>query len=143
SLVCVLAIAVALSSVVLHAQSAPPRIFFSDLESGPNTGGQNNKGVWVTIWGRGFGASQGASTVTVGGGAADNYPLWSDNKIIFQLGAAAASGQIVVNVAGVGSSNGLPFTVRAGNIYFVATAGNDANIGSFASPWRTIVKAKN
>lgn len=130
------------SSLLLCAQSAP-RIFYSDLESGPNTGGQNNKGAFVTIWGKGFGATQGTSAVTVGGGAVDNYPLWSDGKIIFQLGAAAVTGNIVVNVAGAGASNGLPFTVRAGNIFFVATTGNDANTGSFAAPWKTIVKAKN
>src|SRR5215813_8906071 len=143
SLVCVLAIAVALSSVVLHAQSAPPRIFFSDLESGPNTGGQNNKGVWVTIWGNNFGTTQGTSTVTVGGGAADNYPVWSDNKITFQLGAAAKTGSIIVNVPGVGSSNGLTFTVRAGNIFFVANTGSDTAAGSFTAPWKTIPHAKN
>ncbi len=131
------------SSAILSAQSAPPRIFFSDLESGPNTGGQNNKGVWVTIWGKGFGATQGTSTVTIGGGAADNYPLWSDGKIIFQLGANASTGSIIVNVPGVGTSNALPFTVRAGNIFFVAATGNDANTGSFTAPWKTIVKAKN
>lgn len=143
SVVSVIAIALMVSSAGLYAQSAPPRIFFSDLESGPNTGGQNSKGVWVTIWGKGFGASQGSSTVTVGGGAVDNYPLWSDGKITFQLGSGAATGNIVVNVAGVGASNGLPFTVRAGNIFFVATTGNDANTGSFAAPWKTIVHAKN
>ena len=44
-----------LSAVCMCAQIAPPRIFFSDLESGPSTGGQNNNGVWVTIWGKGFG----------------------------------------------------------------------------------------
>jgi hypothetical protein len=131
------------ASAILCAQAAPPRIFFSDLESGPKTGGQNNKGAWVTLWGKNFGATQGTSTVTVGGGAADNYPLWSDGKIIFQLGAAAATGSIVVNVPGVGSSNGLPFTVRAGNIFFVAPTGNDANTGSFTAPWKTILKAKN
>ena len=125
------------------AQSAPPRIFFSDLDSGPSAGGQNNTGVWVTIWGKGFGATQGTSTVTVGTGAAANYPLWSDSKIIFQLGANAKTGNVTVNVPGIGSSNGLPFTVRAGNIFFVAATGNDANTGSFASPWKTIVKAKN
>src|SRR5438270_4989764 len=108
-----------LSTALMSAQTAPPRIFFSDLESGPNSGGQNNKGVWVTLWGKGFGAAQGTSTVTVGGGAADNYPLWSDTRIIFQLGAGAATGNLAVNVPGVGSSNGLPFTVRAGNIFFV------------------------
>ncbi|HKV91076.1 MAG TPA: choice-of-anchor Q domain-containing protein [Candidatus Angelobacter sp.] len=130
------------SSALACAQAAP-RIFFSDLESGPNTGGQNNKGVWVAIWGKGFGATQGTSTVTVGGGAADNYPLWSDAKIIFQLGAAVKTGNIVVNVPGTGASNGLGFTVRAGNIFFVATTGNDANTGSFAAPWKTIPHAKN
>src|ERR1041385_8960980 len=131
-----------LSATLASAQSAP-RIYFSDLESGPNIGGQNNKGVWVTIWGKNFGATQGTSTVTVGGGAVDNYPLWSDGKIIFQLGPSTATGSIVVNVPGVGASNGLPFTVRAGNIFFVAVAGNDANTGSFTGPWRTIIKAKN
>ena len=50
----------------LPAQSGPS-IFFSDLDSGPNTGGQNNRGVWVTIWGKGFGAERGSSTVTIGG----------------------------------------------------------------------------
>jgi hypothetical protein len=132
-----------LSPAMFLGQSASPSLFFSDLESGPNTGGQNNKGVWVTIWGKGFGATQGTSTVTVGGGAVDNYPLWSDTKITFQLGAAAASGSIVVNVSGIGSSNGVPFSVRPGNIFFVATTGNDANTGSFASPWQTVVNAKN
>ncbi len=130
-------------STALCAQTVPPRLFFSDLISGPNSGGQNNRGVWVTIWGKGFGATQGSSTVTVGGGAVDNYPLWSDTKIAFQLGSAAATGNIVVNVSGIGSSNGLPFTVRAGNIYFVATNGNDSNAGSFSAPWKTIIKAKN
>jgi IPT/TIG domain len=131
-----------LSTAFLCAQAAPPRLFFSDLESGPATGGQNNNGVWVTIWGKGFGATQGTSTVTVGTGAVASYPLWSDSKIVFQLGANAKTGNIIVNVPGV-ASNGLPFTVRAGNIFFVATTGNDANTGSFASPWKTIVKAKN
>jgi hypothetical protein len=135
-------LALLLSAAFAHAQ-AQPRIFFSDLESGPNAGGQNNNGVWVTIWGKNFGATQGTATVTVGAGAVASYPLWSDSKIIFQLGAAATTGSIIVNVPGVGSSNGLPFTVRAGNIFFVAATGNDANIGNFASPWKTIVKAKN
>ncbi|HZU31423.1 MAG TPA: choice-of-anchor Q domain-containing protein [Candidatus Angelobacter sp.] len=131
------------STLLVCAQAAPPRIYFSDLESGPNTGGQGNNGVWVTIWGKGFGATQGTSTITIGGGAAASYPLWSDGKITFQLGPAAGTGNILVNVPGVGTSNGLPFTVRTGNIFFVSTTGNDANTGTFASPWKTIPKAKN
>ncbi|MBZ5505560.1 MAG: IPT/TIG domain-containing protein [Acidobacteriia bacterium] len=136
-------VAAILCSVSLFAQSAPPRIFFSDLESGPNAGGENGKGAWVTVWGRGFGSSQGTSTITVGGGAVASYPVWTDSKITFQLGSGAATGNIVVNVAGIGATNGLPFTVRAGNIFFVASTGNDANTGTAAAPWKTIVKAKN
>jgi hypothetical protein len=130
---------------VAHAQS-PPRIFFSDLESGPNTGGQNNRGVWVTIWGKGFGAERGGSTVTIGGGAATEYPVWSDTKITFQLGSAAKTGAIVVNLKGKtgnSSGNGIPFTVRPGKIYFVAVNGSDRRNGSFASPWKSIVHAKD
>ena len=41
-----------------NSQAKCPRIFFSDLESGPNIGGQKNHGVWVTIWGKGFGVAR-------------------------------------------------------------------------------------
>jgi hypothetical protein len=74
-----------LSAAFMCAQAAPPRIFFSDLESGPSSGGQNNNGVWVTIWGKGFGATQGTAAVTVGADAVASYSLCSDNKIIYQL----------------------------------------------------------
>ncbi len=109
-----------------------PVLFFSDLDSGPNTGGENNQGVFVTVWGKNFGATQGSGTVTVGGGAVARYLLWSDNKIIVQLGAATTSGNIVVTSSASQSSNGLPFTVRAGAIYYVAV--NGTGNGAIASP---------
>ncbi len=136
-------VALLFSAVSLFAQAPQPQIFFSDLESGPNVGGQGGNGAFVTIWGKGFGSAQGTSSITVGGGAAAAYPVWSDTKITFQLGTGSATGNIVVNVAGEGASTGLPFTVRAGNIFFVSTTGSDTNAGSFAAPWKTIVKAKN
>lgn len=120
----------------------PPRIFFTDLVSGPNAGGEGNQGAFVTIHGKGFGASRGTSTVTVGGGLVAGYRIWTDTKVVVQLGAAAATGNVVLNMS-VGASSGVPFAVRAGNIYFVAISGNDNNDGSFASPWRTIPKAKD
>jgi hypothetical protein len=136
-------VALLFSAMSLIAQAQQPHIFFSDIESGPNVGGQNGNGSFVTIWGKGFGATQGTSTITVGGGAVAAYPVWSDGKITFQLGSGATTGNIVVNAAGSGASNGLPFTVRAGNIFFVATTGSDTAAGSFAAPWKTILKAKN
>lgn len=125
------------------SSTAGVALFFSDLTSGPNHGGENDKGAFVTVFGNGFGDARGASTVTAGGGAADNYPIWTNTKITFQLGAAAASGDIVVHVDGKGDSNGLPFTIRSGNIYFVTSSGSDSGDGSFAAPWKTIPKAKN
>src|SRR5512137_1512977 len=84
------------------ALAAPqsPRIFYSDLESGPNTGGQQNQGAFVTIYGKGFGSTRGNSTVSVGGKPVAAYPVWTDSKIAFQLGAAAETGKIVVTVGG-------------------------------------------
>lgn len=122
---------------------AAPRIFYSDLDSGPSAGGQNNQGAFVTIYGNGFGGSRGSSFVSVGGGKADNYRIWTNTKIAFQLGSSAKSGEIVVHGDRIGTSNGVPFVVRPGKIYFVATSGKDTNSGGFTSPWRTIVKAKN
>lgn len=119
------------------AFAAAPVVYFSDLVSGPKTGGQDNKGVFVTIVGKNFGASRGTSTVRIGGGAADNYPVWSDTKISFQLGSAAATGSITVTTP-EGTSNGVPFTVRAGNIYFVdAGSPNNPGTGTYDDPWRS------
>jgi PKD repeat protein len=131
-----------LTFTVTAAFAAAPVLFYSDLESGPKTGGQGNLGAFVTIWGRNFGATRGTSHVSVGGGQADNYPVWTDTKIAFQLGANANSGNIIVTTP-EGGSNGLTFTVRGGNIYFAKTTGNDSNDGSWNSPWRTIIKLKN
>ncbi|MCC6808082.1 MAG: hypothetical protein IT381_11710, partial [Deltaproteobacteria bacterium] len=44
-----------------------PVIFFTDLKSGPNVGGANNAGVYLTIYGLRFGATRGTSRVTIGG----------------------------------------------------------------------------
>ena len=119
----------------LFAQT--PRILFSDLDSGPKTGGENNLGVYVTIYGSNFGSVRGNSIVIIGGGAAANYPVWTDSKVTFQVGGAAASGEIRIQTGG-GVSNGVPFTVRTGGIFFVSTSGSDANTGATGAPWRTV-----
>ncbi|MEW6338199.1 MAG: choice-of-anchor Q domain-containing protein [Acidobacteriota bacterium] len=133
-----------LASLIVPAPALaadPPVLFFSDLESGPGTGGEGGQGVFVTVWGRNFGAARGSSTVTVGAGTAAAYPVWSDTRVTFQLGPAASAGGIVLATA-AGSSNALPFEVRPGSIHFVATSGDDANDGSRARPWATVVRAK-
>jgi hypothetical protein len=124
------------------AQTAPPRIFYSDLTSGPNTGGQNNAGAFVTLYGSGFGNIRGTSTVTIGGVKASNYPIWSNTKVTFQLGSAAKSGNVVVNLLGA-VSNSVPFSVAAGKIYFVSRSGSATGAGTYASPWSSLRAAKN
>src|SRR2546428_301448 len=122
--------------------SGGPVIFFSDLESGPNIGGQNDNGTILTLYGKRFGPTQGGSTITVGGGQVALYLLWSDSKVAVAIGANAATGSVIVHTS-VGDSNGVPFTVRPGNIYFASPAGSDTNPGTFAAPFRTPVKGKN
>jgi hypothetical protein len=128
--------------LAVPALSAQPRLFYSDLESGPNSGGENNGGAFVTIYGGSFGATRGRSFVTIGSGRASAYSIWTDTRITFQLGNAAATGSIVVNTP-AGASAGIPFRVRTGNLYFVASNGSDGSSGRFGSPWRTLLKARD
>ena len=136
----ILTFVVLFGTSVMFAQSLPPAVFHSNLTSGPNTGGQNNAGAFVTIHGNGFGTTQGSSVVTIGGGDAASYQSWSNTSITFQLGSLAKTGNIVVIVGGV-SSNSVPFTVRSGNIYFVSSSGNDSKTGSYTAPWKTVANA--
>lgn len=117
-----------------------PRIFYSDLESGPARGGQNDQGAIISLYGAGFGNARDQAFVSIGGVPAGAYLLWSDKKIAFQLGHAARSGDILVNLSRTAVSNGIPFTVRHGSIYFVSPVGRDSNNGSFASPRRSVAK---
>jgi hypothetical protein len=71
-----------LGFTVASVFAQPPRIFYTDLESGPNKGGKDNAGAFVTISGKRFGPSAGASSfVTVGGGRVSSYPCWSDQDL--------------------------------------------------------------
>ena len=123
------------------SQAAQPVLFFSDLVSGPNSGGQNNNGAFVTLYGNHLGSTP---TVKVGGGQAivtlAPAPYLWYQKMTIQLGPQAQTGTMVVSNPN-GSSNGLPFTVRPGKIYFVAPGGRDFNSGSFTSPWKTLPRA--
>lgn len=156
SLIALITCALGLLSYPALAQS--PQIFFTDLESGPNAGGEaidGFSGAYVTLYGNFFGSSQGSSTVTWNGQnclrvtpAMGSYSGWGApylwyQKIVVQLGAgcSAGAGNFVVTVNGK-ASNGAPFTVRAGNIYCVSTSGSDGNNGKFPNHcWATIPRA--
>lgn len=114
---------------------AAPTLFYSDLTSGPKTGGQT-EGAFVTIWGRNFGASQGASYVTCCGAQANSYPVWNDTEVTFEIDSTAADGAGTISLTTTeGTSNTLAFTIRSGNIYFVDDDASPGGDGSYASMW--------
>ena len=117
-----------------------PTLFYSDIQGGPATGGSNGKGAIVSVYGNNLGSARGESTVTVGGVPAENYLLWTNTRVAFQIGAGARSGDILVHGAGSMVSNPLPFAVRKGNIHFVS-AGKVSGNGSYTKPWNSLSKA--
>lgn len=132
------------------ASAQAPVLFFSDLDSGPTTGNSDstfsvNGGVYVNIYGNFLGATQGTSTITLNGAACLQIINWSTSwlwyqRITVQLKSGCATGNIVINTT-AGISNGLPFTVRSGSIFYISATGNNANAGTFAAPWATFPKA--
>ena len=116
----------------------PPVIFYTDITSGPNSGGEDNNGSYLTIFGTHFGATRGDSKVTINGQSIAQYLLWSDKKIGVQVGHVS-TGPIVVSVGGVFSNSEKTFTVRPGRIFYVgASVDNSAGScsgGTYAQPW--------
>ena len=104
--------------LLTHCPSAPivakfitlakPAILFADVTAGPISGGPDNQGVPITIFGKGFGAQRDASTVTINGVEVARYLSWGENNannpmldmIVIQPGPAITAGPIVVHVNG-------------------------------------------
>jgi len=132
------------------SEAGAPRLFFTDLESAPNTGGQDDLGAFVTLYGEGFGDQRNHSTVTLGGKEVAAYVIWGENntfargldKIVVVLGPENSGGDFIVTV-GEASSNPLPFRIHSGHIYFVSPEGSNESDGSFDQPWGTAAFAKN
>jgi Putative metal-binding motif/IPT/TIG domain len=129
-----------------------PVLFYTDIVSGPTTGGKNNNGVFITLTGLRFGSARGSSKVTIGGVDVAAYESWGTTSqarnmetIVIQPGAAVnADGDIVVTVGGV-QSNPLPFKVRNGQnakIYLVDPNASTNGTGAFNSPFNTLQAAR-
>jgi hypothetical protein len=146
----------------------PPVLLFSDLPNGPNTGNTDTSqgqpsgvnGAIVSLWGQNLGTSQGSSTVTINGSTSSAIYFWGNASasapanlnngpqnlqlVIFQVPSTATTGPGTISVIVNGqTSNTIPFTVRAGRIFFVATTGNDANSGTWQAPFLTITHARD
>lgn len=154
-----------LSFLSIEAYASDPKLNFSDLISGPDTGLGDGvgSGVIVTVWGQHLGSSQGNSTITfIDSGGIDRGPVhvyyWKNadgllpsgpsnlyashrmQEIAFSIpNSNNGLGQIIVTVGGKISS--LPFTVRDGDIYHVKPDGNNNGNGTFNDPWLTVEHA--
>ncbi len=137
---------------VCHATA--PACLYQDVLSGPATGGEGGNGIYLSIFGKNFGSTQGTSTVTVNGKPVAQYLVWGSNNDVTgehdQISVQIASGttgtgNIVVKTAG-GSCSNLTFTVRSGKIYFIgpnvdnSVPGSNCTTikssgGTYASPW--------
>jgi hypothetical protein len=129
--------------------AAAPVLFYSDLDSGPASGGENGNGAFLCVYGENFGGSGSAgkaparAAMKLDSTPLVNYKVWSDPGAPYLPGHyAKACGQIPSSVAagnhavslttsagrsgGSGSynaANPLTFTVRnAGHIYFAGCA---------------------
>lgn len=139
----------------LSAYASAPLVMYTDILSGPTSGGENNKGSYLSIFGKNFGTTGLGSTVRVYIGTAeiDNYRYLGTSlgrpdiqQITVQIGALgnAAAGTalpVKVVVGGAQSNTDKTFTPNPGRILFVDNSiGNDATavVGDITHPFRHV-----
>ena len=142
-------------SLTPEAQSKPtPSLLYTDIVSGPTTGGEGNNGVYLSIFGKDFGVSGLGNTTKVYVGTTEvaSYRYLGVSKspgiqqITVQVGALSgvAQGaplQIKVVVNGVSSNSNLRFTPNPGRMLYVDNvSGNDATAvpGDITKPYRYV-----
>ncbi len=134
-----------------------PQVLFTDALSGPTSGGENNKGAYLSVFGRNFGAQSDLGTNTkvyIGTTEVANYRYLGNAKsngktglqqITVQVGAlggAVVGTALPVTVVtnGVASNADNTFTPSAGRILFVSRSGVDASAAAndINKPWRSL-----
>lgn len=143
----------------LFAQAAP-RLAFSDLINGPvqGLGDGLGQGAIVTVWGYQLGDTPGKVIFEdstgqqkpaahiyywkkgdgkLPGGPANLYKSHQLYEVAFSLPTTTlGAGKIILQHNDGTTSNSLPFTAITGRIFHIKTNGNNANDGSFQSPWQ-------
>ncbi len=137
-----LGVSVALSLFVPGLVFAGPRVLYTDIVTGPNSGGEGGNGIYLSIFGRGFGMNLSQVKVSVGGSEVPRYVyLGASNgrpdvqQLSVQIGPSNPTGAVTVTVGGVPSNTDHSFTVVPGSIYFVSLSGNDST-GAAGDPTR-------
>jgi hypothetical protein len=138
-----------------------PVLNFTDITSGPKTGLNDGlgEGAIVTIWGQNLGDIKGDSKIYIdnieasyvyywgkadgskSAGPADLSTYHKMQTISFSIPSAVSDGQVSIHIEVNGQvSEPLPFTIRAGDIFFVKPGGADgiSTDGTWNSPWATL-----
>jgi len=138
--------------------SGAPYIAYTDLVSGPTSGGENHKGIYLSVFGLNFGTTGVGTTVKmfINDAEVDNYRYLGPSRgrsdvqqLTVQVGAlgkqaAGVALPIKVVVNGVASNTNHTFTINPGRILFVDNVkGDDATavIGDVSHPFRHVQTA--
>src|SRR6185312_14952094 len=147
------AFSIAVSSALVSVSGAP-LVLYTDVSSGPNSGGENNEGAYLSIFGTNFGNTGLGSTVKVyiGGTEVNSYRYLGPSRgradvqqITVQIGSlgsppAGTALPVKVVVNGVASNTDQTFTVNPGRMLFVSQSGNDSTAvaGDITHPYRHV-----
>ena len=150
------AFTITVSAQVSVPPSGAPFVLYTDIGSGPNSGGENNEGTYLSIFGKNFGSTLSAVHVYIGGIEVNNYRYLGKSlgrtdiqEITVQIGSlgnptAGSALPIKVIVAGVSSNTDQTFVVNPGRILFVDNVnGNDSTAvpGDITHPYRHVQTA--
>ncbi|MEK6749920.1 MAG: putative Ig domain-containing protein [Pseudomonadota bacterium] len=147
-------------SLAVCTACVSPSVLYTDLVAGPTSGGENNNGAYLNIFGTNLGAASGLGTSTkvyinnveVAAykylGNAKAQPFASYGMIVQQLAVQVGalggltpgvSGAIKVVVGNVASNTDLSFMNQPGDMIYVSLTGDDTTgNGSFAKPYRYV-----
>ena len=141
--------------------SGAPYVQFTDALSAPVTGGENNLGGYLSIFGSNFGSAGGLGTTTkvyIGGVEVANYRYLGAAKVGGKLGLQQITVQVgnlnlplgtpepvKVVVGNAASNTNNTFTPNPGRVLFVSLTGNDSTAvaGDIVHPWRHLQTSSN
>jgi len=138
----------------ISGSAASPIILYTDITSGPTAGGENDQGIYLSVFGKNFGTSLRGVRLLIGGAEVANYRYLGPSRgrrdieqLTAQIGhlghpTPGAALPIQLFVKDQGSNADLTFTVNPGHIYFVAPNGSDEGkeAGTFEKPFKTLQK---
>jgi hypothetical protein len=153
------ALSVKANFVPLVPVAGAPFVQFTDALSGPITGGENNQGSYLSIFGANFGSQAGLGTSTkvfIGDVEVANYRYLGPAKVAAKMGlqqltvqvgnlglALGTAEPVKVVVGGKASNANNTFTPNPGRIWFVALDGDDKAAGDVDHPMRHLQTPSN